>query len=43
MVAVGGMGRREPTASVEKYDLKSKKWKQLAPMATSRLVWQLIL
>ena len=36
MIAVGGMGRREPTASVEKYELASKKWKQLSPMATSR-------
>jgi len=36
MIAVGGMGRREPTASAEKYDLTSKKWKQLSPMGTSR-------
>ena len=36
ILAVGGMGRREPTSSIEQYDPRQRQWYTLSPMGTSR-------
>ena len=36
MLAMGGMGRREPTNSVEQYSANMTQWKAVNPMVTNR-------
>ena len=36
MLAMGGMGRREPMSTIEQYDPVNRQWRYQSPMATSR-------